>query len=1289
MKRALLTFLIGAFALPLAGTRVNAQSSPLSFFTNYFLTGDYEVGGVSLWRKGQGGWATESIEVSGVPEGVDIVAAFLYLQTAEKVQWTGIDHATFKGHDLGPGEASLAKALNWEQATRPCWSVAFPGGRRLVTYRADVLRFFETDPDSGKLAVNGAHAVSVPDYGYTYGDDDEFGIEGYGHNGARAVGASLVIVYRDPSKPFRSVAIYDGGATKRAFETLTQTVAGFYQAAGTPAARLTTIVGDGRPYLSERVRVNGSVVATNPYVSADGPKWDHPTFDGLPVAANDASLSLQIAPNGLFSDCVSLSAVVMSVNVQDDDGDGLLDVWERAGSSGPALLDPYGKTLPLLGAMGANPNHRDLFLQIDHMATGPTSYGGVAAPAHTHLPGPAALKLIGDAFAGAPDPIALHVDVGPGYAAGYDPADIAAVNHYLVPAAHARAGATIDEQVTVCPPGAEPWECQFSAYPGTVGWKSGYRFLRDQILSITPAIPPGADAEDYCGLPGYTCRRRFDPERQQMFHYALFAHKVGLPVSEDPLSPDFHVPRTNAGIADFPGGDVMVTLGGFPDADGLPLGTPFMQASTLMHELGHNLELRHGGGALEPNCKPTYFSVMNYLYQLRGLLDDGGAQHMGFSSNGLGVDPVNEQALLPLGTHPYRLGWFAPIDDSYLAGLAKIPTRFCNGAEIPVGFPASDLAVRVDALRTMDPVDWRADGDGDPSSPAQEPQDVNFDGDPDDTLESFDDWANIRLNQIGSRRNVGVIFPVSTPTPGVFLDAVGPLSVNLGKGDLGKGDLGKGDLGKGDLGKGDLGKGDLGKGDLGKGDLGKGDLGKGDLGKGDLGGGDLFDPVGFPSAPPGGELDFETFTSMGSDPAYEFAACVVGSGCANAPPELQVHDVLLSWTAAAGGVVSYTAYRAPGAGIPDQSLWTAVGPPVPATANPLQQIDGASLVNGATYSYFVLATYADGTTSAPSNFVPIIAVNDPLVAGDDVYGTDEDTPLVVAAPGVLGNDTDADDPPPTGVLPVGILPPGLTLNGDGSFSYVPAPNASGAVSFQYKATRGAVESNVATVTITIHPVNDAPVAEHDAYTMDQGGVLTVPVAGVLANDSDVDSGGLTAGALTQPAEGKGTVVLNPDGSFVYTPPASFAGTATFTYRASDGLLSSNVATVTITVNAVGYGFVNVKNLPPAPGVTFKPSKYGTLVQFLWQFTKNGTVVASSDAQPSVTITGPGGYNQTFTPANCGAFGFTFTYNAYYKKWEFNWKPKNAAVGTYYVVVRTGKTGQNFPASGGFPVVFKY
>ena len=95
--------------------------------------------------------------------------------------------------------------------------------------------------------------------------------------------------------------------------------------------------------------------------------------------------------------------------------------------------------------------------------------------------------------------------------------------------------------------------------------------------------------------------------------------------------------------------------------------------------------------------------------------------------------------------------------------------------------------------------------------------------------------------------------------------------------------------------------------------------------------------------------------------------------------------------------------------------------------------------------------------------------------------------------------------------------------------------------------------------------NSAPVANDDAYSTGQGVALDVGAAdGVLTNDSDVDLNPLTAVEVAGPSNG--SLTLSPDGSLVYTPNAHFAGTETFTYKANDGALDSNIATVTITVN---------------------------------------------------------------------------------------------------------------------------
>jgi len=112
---------------------------------------------------------------------------------------------------------------------------------------------------------------------------------------------------------------------------------------------------------------------------------------------------------------------------------------------------------------------------------------------------------------------------------------------------------------------------------------------------------------------------------------------------------------------------------------------------------------------------------------------------------------------------------------------------------------------------------------------------------------------------------------------------------------------------------------------------------------------------------------------------------------------------------------------------------------------------------------------------------------------------------------------------------------------------------------------GGLSSNVATVTVTVTPVEDPPVAAADAYNTDQAATLTVAAPGVLANDTDPDGDSLTVTATSAPAHGSAT--LNPDGTITYTPAANYAGPDSFTYTATDGTLNST-AVVSITVTPV-------------------------------------------------------------------------------------------------------------------------
>ncbi|MDQ6793763.1 MAG: Ig-like domain-containing protein, partial [Chloroflexota bacterium] len=101
--------------------------------------------------------------------------------------------------------------------------------------------------------------------------------------------------------------------------------------------------------------------------------------------------------------------------------------------------------------------------------------------------------------------------------------------------------------------------------------------------------------------------------------------------------------------------------------------------------------------------------------------------------------------------------------------------------------------------------------------------------------------------------------------------------------------------------------------------------------------------------------------------------------------------------------------------------------------------------------------------------------------------------------------------------------------------------------------------------------NTAPITVADSYTMTQGNSLSVPAAGVLSNDTDPQGQPIVV-ADPRPISGPshGTLTLNPDGSFVYTPDPSYSGIDTFTYAATDGYLTSAATTVTITIASTAY-----------------------------------------------------------------------------------------------------------------------
>ncbi|MFZ6747250.1 collagen-binding domain-containing protein [Undibacterium sp. JH2W] len=202
------------------------------------------------------------------------------------------------------------------------------------------------------------------------------------------------------------------------------------------------------------------------------------------------------------------------------------------------------------------------------------------------------------------------------------------------------------------------------------------------------------------------------------------------------------------------------------------------------------------------------------------------------------------------------------------------------------------------------------------------------------------------------------------------------------------------------------------------------------------------------------------------------------------------------------------------------------------------------------YHYFKPVNI-DTSTPVPVNHAP--------VASNSSASLDEDSSINLS---LLSNASDADS---TDVLTVRITTQPahgtVTKNAGNTWTYTPAANYNGSDTFSYVVNDGKVDSNVATVSLTIKAVNDAPVVSNQSITVDNATSILIKALG-----TDVDGDVLSSKLIS--TAGHGTVTLNADGSFTYKATAGYVGTDSFSYKVNDGKLDSNLATVSLTVTAV-------------------------------------------------------------------------------------------------------------------------
>ncbi len=324
---------------------------------------------------------------------------------------------------------------------------------------------------------------------------------------------------------------------------------------------------------------------------------------------------------------------LVHVALKDADGDGLPDSWETNGVD----VDGNGTIDLDLPAMGADPRHKDIFVELDHMVG--------------HEISDAALEVVVHSFAAAPvaNPdgttgITLHVDNGSGSL--MDP----------------RTGA---------------------------GW--GSLSQAEAIPEVNPLGVVGANGDyDWTAFQALETSH-FSSLRRPAFHYAVSVHDFD-PSHLSGLSRN--AAATQEGASDF-----LISLGGICSADPCTpkLG---VQAGTFMHELGHNLGLGHGGTD-DDNYKPNYLSIMNYAFQLSGVHTGTGSGLFDYSRYGAGALPPLDETNLDeaSGLTPADPGltgfltlWQCPVKGVVQLGPIDSPIDWdCNLELHALGNTAADV----------------------------------------------------------------------------------------------------------------------------------------------------------------------------------------------------------------------------------------------------------------------------------------------------------------------------------------------------------------------------------------------------------------------------------------------------------------------------------------------------------------------------------------------------------------------------------------------------------------------
>ena len=239
----------------------------------------------------------------------------------------------------------------------------------------------------------------------------------------------------------------------------------------------------------------------------------------------------------------------------------------------------------------------------------------------------------------------------------------------------------------------------------------------------------------------------------------------------------------------------------------------------------------------------------------------------------------------------------------------------------------------------------------------------------------------------------------------------------------------------------------------------------------------------------------------------------------------------------------------------------------------------ASNYNGSDSFIYRVSDGNGGSATATVN-ITVKSVNDAPVANSDTATMQEDGTILVD---VLSNDTDEDNDTLT-ILKVSKPANGATSIEGRKVKYIPTANYNGSDSFTYTISDGNGGSATANVNITVNPVNDTPIAKDISTNTDENVKINITLAG-----EDIDGDSLSYSITKAPLDGNVTISGN---IVTYTPNDGYSGVDSFKYKANDGKLDSNEATVSVDITSTNIHITeNYKVIPLGSNTTINKKIY--------------------------------------------------------------------------------------------------